>query len=522
MTTLRMILGDQLSYAITSLDGIDPAHDIILMAEVADETTYVKHHKQKIALVLSAMRHFAAELAQAGFRVDYVTLDNPNNTGSFTGELERAIARHHATRVIVTEPSEWRVYEMMRNWSSALTCPIEIREDRRFLATRARFARWANGKKSLRMEFFYRELRRETGLLMAGDAPEGGVWNFDTENRKSLPKDFRPPKRLRFEPDDLTRSVIALVQDKFADHFGDVENFSCPVTRADALKALDHFIDFCLPSFGDYQDAMQIGAPFLSHALLSPALNIGLLDPRDMCVAAERAYQRGLAPLNAVEGFIRQILGWREYIRGIYWFFMPDYPKSNALNATRPLPEFFWTGQTPMRCLSETITDTKRHAYAHHIQRLMITGNFALLAGLDPQHVEAWYLAVYADAFEWVELPNTHGMALYADGGVVASKPYAASGAYINRMSDYCSVCVFDPKAKDGPRACPFNVLYWDFLARHSAAFKSNPRMAMPLKNLAKMSDEKRADLSRRATTLLDHLDDLGMSDFDEQGQLPI
>lgn len=520
MTTIRLILGDQLSRNISSLDGLDPARDIILMAEVRDETTYVHHHKQKIALILSAMRHFAAELSEEGLRVDYVTLDNPNNSGSFTGEVNRAIARHNATRVIVAEPGEYRVLEMMRKWSSQFDIPVEIFEDRRFIASRARFARWADGKKSLRMEFFYREMRRETGLLMNGDEPEGGEWNFDAENRKSLPKEFRAPKRLRFHPDELTQSVIALVAERCADHFGDLDQFGWPVTRKDALRALDHFIHECLPTFGDYQDAMKIGAPFLAHALISPALNIGLLDPREICVAAERAYKQGKAPLNAVEGFIRQIIGWREYIRGIYWHFMPDYEHSNALGATRPLPEFFWTGHTPMRCLSETIADTKRNAYAHHIQRLMVTGNFALLAGLDPREVEKWYLAVYADAFEWVELPNTHGMALYADGGIVGSKPYAASGAYINRMSDYCSTCVFDPKQKDGPRACPFNLLYWDFLGRHEAKFKANPRMAMPMKNLLNMPKDKRAELEKRARDLLGRLDDVPLPSSQQQQKL--
>ncbi len=520
MTTIRLILGDQLTRDISSLDGLDPAHDIILMAEVRDETSYVKHHKQKIALILSAMRHYATELSDEKLRVDYVTLDNPNNSGSFTGEVKRAILRHEATRLIVTEPGEWRVLDMMRDWSSQFDIPVEIREDRRFIASRARFARWADGKKSLRMEFFYREMRRETGLLMDGDAPEGGAWNFDAENRKSLPKEFRASKRLRFDPDELTRSVIRLVDEKCADHFGDLDQFGWPVSRKDALIALDHFIEDCLPTFGDYQDAMKIGAPFLAHALLSPALNIGLLDPREICIAAERAYKQGKAPLNAVEGFIRQIIGWREYIRGIYWHFMPDYARSNALDATRPLPEFFWTGRTPMRCLSETITDTKRNAYAHHIQRLMVTGNFALLAGIDPRQVEEWYLAVYADAFEWVELPNTHGMALWADGGIVGSKPYAASGAYINRMSDYCSGCAFDPKEKDGPRACPFNLLYWDFLGRHETKFKSNPRMAMPMKNLLNMPKDKRADLEKRAKSLLNRLDDIPLPSTQHQQNL--
>jgi deoxyribodipyrimidine photolyase-related protein len=349
-------------------------------------------------------------------------------------------------------------------------------------------------------------MRRLSGLLMDGDEPVGGQWNFDHDNRKSLPKDVTPPQRQRFEPDAITRAVMEMVTARFADHFGDLEPFGWAVTRADALEALDHFIAACLPRFGDYQDAMQQGNAFLYHSVISPYLNIGLLTPREICDRAQDAWSRGEAPLNAVEGFIRQILGWREYVRGLYWLKMPDYAETNALNARRPLPEFYWTGKTEMNCLAQAIGDTRRHAYAHHIQRLMVTGNFALLAGLDPKAVEEWYLLVYADAFEWVELPNTHGMALFADGGVMASKPYAASGAYIDRMSDYCSGCRFKPDVKLGPKACPFNYLYWDFLIRNEVKLKSNPRMAMPYRTLAKMEPERKADIKRHARTFLESL----------------
>ncbi|WP_395662309.1 cryptochrome/photolyase family protein [Aestuariivirga sp.] len=499
MTTLRIVLGDQLTRGISSLRDHQPG-DTVLMMEVAEEATYVRHHKQKLTLIFSAMRHFADELRADGLAVDYIRLDDPANTGSFTSEVQRAIARHSPSRIIVTEPGEWRVQEMMKNWGA------EILTDDRFFASPATFAAWARGRKQLRMEFFYRDMRRASGLLMEGDEPTGGQWNFDHDNRKSLPKDVTPPKRQRFEPDAITAEVMAMVQQRFPGHFGDLEPFGWAVTREDALEALDHFITACLPNFGDYQDAMKQGNVFLYHSIISPYLNIGLITPREICERAEQAWSQGHAPLNAVEGFIRQILGWREYVRGLYWLKMPDYAETNALEAHRPLPDFYWTGKTEMNCLAQSIGDTKRHAYAHHIQRLMVTGNFALLAGLSPKEVEAWYLLVYADAFEWVELPNTHGMALFADGGVMASKPYAASGAYIDRMSDYCSHCRYDPAVKLGPKACPFNYLYWDFLIRNEAKLKSNPRMAMPYRTLAKMDAERKAEIARQSKVFLDKL----------------
>ena len=499
MSTLRIVLGDQLTRTLSALRG-HAAGDIVLMMEVVEEATYVKHHKQKLTFIFSAMRHFAGELRGDGITVDYVRLDDPANTGSFTGEVERAIARHRPSSIVVTEPGEWRVSEMMKGWTA------EILSDDRFFATPAGFAAWAKGRKQLRMEFFYREMRRLSGFLMDGDAPVGGQWNFDHDNRKALPKTLIPPPRRRFAEDATTRDVMDMVATRFPDHFGDLEPFGWAVTRANALEALDHFITACLPNFGDYQDAMAQGNVFLYHSVISPYLNIGLLTPREICQRAEEAWRNGHAPLNAVEGFIRQILGWREYVRGLYWLKMPDYGETNALDAHRPLPDFYWTGKTEMNCLAQAIGDTQRHAYAHHIQRLMVTGNFALLAGLSPKEVEAWYLLVYADAFEWVELPNTHGMALFADGGVMASKPYAASGAYIDRMSDYCASCHFRPEVKLGPKACPFNYLYWDFLIRNEAKLKANPRMAMPYRTLAKMEPERKADIARHAQKFLDSL----------------
>ena len=503
MRTLRLLLGDQLTRAISSLDGLDAAQDAVLLVEVAEETTYVRHHKQKIALILSAMRHFAAGLAAEGVRVDYVPLDDPANTGAFTTELARAAARHRPDRIVVTEPGEWRVLDAMRTWQDRTGIPVEIRGDDRFFCSRPRFARWARGQSTYRMEFFYRQIRRETGILMDGDAPAGGRWNFDRDNRKRLPAALRHPGRDRFPPDQVTRQVLDLMARRFPGHFGTLDGFGWAVTRADALAALGHFVQDCLPSFGDYQDAMRAGAPFLFHAVLSPYLNIGLLTPREVCHAAERAYHDGLAPLNAAEGFIRQILGWREFVRGTYWHRMPEYAGTNALAADRDLPGFYWTGETGMNCLAQVVRDIGRHAYAHHIQRLMVTGNFALLAGIAPRQVEEWYLIIFADAFEWVELPNVHGLILYADGGLLASKPYAASGAYIDRMSDYCRPCRYDPKAKAGPRACPFNLLYVHFLQRNRAALEGNPRLALPYRNLDAMGAADRDGMLRQAETFL-------------------
>lgn len=500
---LRFVLGDQLTRDLSALRDIDPARDIVLMVEVAAEARYVPHHKQKIAFVLSAMRHFAEGLRAEGIRVDYVTLDDPDNTQDFTGELGRAVARHRPASVVVTEPGEWRVWQMLQGWRAGLALPVEIRHDDRFFCTRAEFAALIRARKTGRMEFFYREMRRRTGILMRTDGPEGGQWNFDPDNRKTLPRGLRPPPRRRFTPDPLTRAVLDLVAARFGDHFGDLEPFGWAVTRGDALQALDHFITDCLPSFGDYQDAIKAGEDFLFHSLISPYLNCGLLTAREVCNRVEAAWRAGHVPINAAEGFIRQILGWREFVRGIYWAEMPGYAQTNHLNATRELPALYWTGQTPMRCLAECIGTTRRHAYAHHIQRLMITGNFALLAGVAPSQIEAWYLAVYADAFEWVELPNVHGMVMHADGGRLGSKPYAASGAYIDRMSDYCQGCAYDPKVKLGPNACPFNYLYWNFLIANAATLSPNPRMALPYRTLDRMPAAQRAEIIREANAFL-------------------
>ena len=506
MSTLRIILGDQLTRSISSLRDLDPTLDQVLMVEVRRETTYVAHHKQKLVLVLSAMRHFAEELRREGINVRYTRLDDPENTGSFTGELKRALKGVSPDRIVVTEPGEWRVLEEIMTWSNELAIPTGVRQDDRFYATRARFKEWAAERRALRMEYFYRDLRRETGLLMKDGEPVGGKWNFDPENRKSLPKNVEPPTRCVFPPDETTREVMALIEKEYPDNFGELENFGWPVTREQALQLCDEFIERVLPGFGDYQDAMKEGNAFLFHSLLSPALNLGLITAKEVCERAEAAYLEGSVPINAAEGFIRQILGWREYVHGVYWTYMPGYADTNVLKAERRIPWFYWSGETDMNCMKCAISDTRRFAYSHHIQRLMVTGNFALLAGVHPREIEEWYLAVYADAFEWVELPNTHGMAIFADGGMLASKPYAASGAYINRMSDYCRNCRYDVRQKEGEEACPFNYLYWDFLIRNEETLSDNPRMAFPYKTLSSWDDARRKTVRRDAARFLDSL----------------
>ncbi len=507
MTTLIPILGDQLSLNLSSLDGADPATCVLLMVEVAEEAEYAWHHKAKLAFIFAAMRHHAAALQDAGWCVDYVRLDDADNAGSFTGEIARAVARHDVQQIIVTAASEHRVRAMQDSWQTLFGVPTEIRPDTRFITPPGFFAEWAEGRKQLRMEFFYREMRRMTGLLLDGDQPEGGQWNYDAENRKAPPKGMVPPTPPRFSADAVTTEVLQMVATRFADHPGSLATFNWAVTADGAQTAQEWFLTHALPLFGDYQDAMVTGQPFLWHSLLSPYINIGLIDPLALCHAVEGEYRAGRVPLNAAEGFIRQIIGWREYVRGIYWLAGPDYAQRNFLEAKRALPDFYWTGDTDLNCLKQAIGQTLDHGYAHHIQRLMITGNFALIAGIDPHAVHLWYLAVYLDAYEWVELPNTLGMSQFGDGGMLASKPYAASGAYVNRMSDYCGGCAYDVKQRTGPKACPLNALYWDFIDRNQDKLSGNVRMAMPYRNWRNFDPAVQEDIRKSASDFLNRLD---------------
>ncbi len=502
LRSLVIVLGDQLDLQASGFDGFDAAQDAVWMAEVADESEHVWSGKARIALFLSAMRHFRIALESVGRTVHYTRLDAPDNAGTLAAQLAADLRRLRPRQLVMTAPGDWRVLQAVKGAAAAGDVPLDIREDRHFFVTVREFAAHAKGRKSLRMEFFYREQRRRHRILLdAQGEPEGGQWNFDSDNREAF--DARGPgwvpPRVRFEPDAITREVIDEVNTRFASHPGRLDSFAWPVTREQALQSLAAFIDDRLPLFGRYQDAMWPGDSWLYHSHISAALNLKLLDPHEVVAAAEAAWREGRAPLASVEGFIRQILGWREYVRGIYWTQMPGYAERNRLEARQDLPPWYWTGETDMACLRDVLGQTLAHGYANHIQRLMVTGLYALLLGVEPRQVHTWYLAVYVDAVEWVELPNTLGMSQYADGGVMGSKPYVATGKYIQRMSPHCSGCRYDPGERTGERACPFTTLYWDFLMRHEALMAANPRMALQVKNLARLTVQEKEAVAARA-----------------------
>jgi deoxyribodipyrimidine photolyase-related protein len=507
MKVLRLILGDQLSHNISSLTDANHSKDIVMLCEVMEEASYVPHHKLKIAFLFSAMRHFAEELVEKNYKVHYVKLTDNDNTQSFDTELARAIQKFKPTKIVITEPGEYRVLEKFLRWQKDFLIPVEIRDDIRFFCTKEAFKLFAADKKQLRMENFYHKMRLQYNILLnPNKTPVGGKWNYDSENRKSFKKDLVFPHRLNFKKDAVTEEVLTLVTEKFPNNFGNLDNFYFAVNRSQALKLLKHFIANILPNFGDFQDMMMQDQAFLYHSILSPYINTGLLSPAEVCQEAEAAYFAKEASLNATEGFIRQILGWREFIRGIYWLKMPSYAEENYLGATKKLPDFYWTADTEMNCLKQVVQQTLDHAYSHHIQRLMITGNFALLAGLIPKEVCDWYLLVYADAYEWVELPNTLGMSLFGDGGFVASKPYIASANYINKMSNYCKSCVYSPKQTLEDTACPFNSLYWNFLAEHQNSLNHNSRLYYTYLTWNKKSIEQKEAIRKKARKVLSSL----------------
>ena len=504
LRSLIVVLGDQLDLEASGFDGFDAAVDAVWMAEAAEESTHVWSSKPRTVMFLSAMRHFALAVQGSGRPLHYTRMDAPDNAGSLTAQLQADVARLKPACLAMTAPGDWRVLEAIKALAAANGLPLDIREDRHFFSSIREFAAHAQGRKSLRMEYFYREQRKRHQVLMQGDEPVGGQWNFDADNREAFGAagPGSVPPRASFEPDAVTREVIALVNQRFADHPGRLDSFAWPVTRAQALQSLQAFIQERLPLFGRYQDAMWSGDAWLYHSHLSAALNLKLLNPREVVAAAEAAYHEGHAPLASVEGFIRQILGWREYVRGVYWTQMPAYLERNALGAREDLPAWFWTGATDMACLRDALAQTLEHGYANHIQRLMVTGLYALMLGVNPKQVHAWYLAVYVDAVEWVELPNTLGMSQYADGGVMGSKPYIATGKYIQRMSPHCKGCRYDPAQRSGDSACPFTTLYWDFLMRHEATLARNPRMALQVKNVARLTDAQKQAVTERAASI--------------------
>ncbi len=507
LRTLVVVLGDQLDLDACAFDDFDPAQDAVWMAEAFEESTHVWSSKQRIVLFLSAMRHFAEALRAAGRPLHYSRLDDPTapKSGDTLGKkLSEALATLNPQRVVMTAPGDWRVWQQIKSAVEAAGLVLQICEDRHFFTTVQEFAAHAKGRKALRLEYFYRELRQRYNILMQDGEPVGGQWNFDADNRQAFGSKGPGvlPKRAMFAPDAITRDVMALVNERFAQHPGTLESFAWPVTREHAQQALQRFVDERLALFGRFEDAMWPGEPWLYHSHLSAALNLKLLSAHEVVHAAEAAYQSGQVPLQSAEGFIRQILGWREYVRGIYWTQMPGYIERNALDAQQALPAWFWTGLTSMACLRDAITQTLQHGYAHHIQRLMVTGLYTLLLGVKPQQVHQWYLAVYVDAVEWVELPNTLGMSQYGDGGLMASKPYVATGKYIERMGGPCADCRFNPALREGEDACPYTTLYWDFLMRHQALLSKNPRMALQVKNLARTSDAQRQAVIERADAI--------------------
>jgi deoxyribodipyrimidine photolyase-related protein len=507
---LILVLGDQLDRASAALASIDPKCDVIVMIEAREESTHVWSSKIRTALFLSAMRHHREWLRGQGFTVNYRALGVENDASLASGLLA-AINANKPESVVCLEPGDLRVTAMLQDTCGAVSLPLDLRVDNHFLCSRDEFAAWAGDTKSLRMEFFYRNLRRRYKVLMAGDEPEGGQWNYDAENRKAFgkagPQNVPPPPK--FPPDTITRDVIALVEKNFPDHPGDTSHFNWPVTPEDAQRALDDFIANRLSGFGAHQDAMWTSLVFGWHSLLSTSLNLKLLNPRTVIEKAEAAYRSGNADLESVEGFIRQVLGWREFIRGVYFLDMPGLKTANHYGYVNALPKWYWTGDTDMRCMKGCIDQTLEHGYAHHIQRLMVTGMFGVTAEIAPQDVADWYLAVYVDAVEWAELPNVAGMALFANGGRFTSKPYVASGAYIKRMSNYCGDCRYKPEVKTGASACPLTTLYWNFIDKHEATMAKNPRTALMAKNISRLSEDERAAIRSEAKRMLSDLDAL-------------
>ena len=534
---LVLILGDQLDESSSAFDGFDPAQDRVLMVEAFEESTHVWSHKIRTALFLSSMRHFAESLTARGWQVDYRALDSHGDKTLADGLLA-AIAEHQPQAVIGVEPGDLRVRQQIESAikleaasagymrataqkdakkapkTDNLTGFLTWREDKHFLCSLPQFRKWAGTSSSLRMEFFYRTMRKQYKVLVEGkanDEPAGGQWNFDADNRKSFGKagPQNVPKAIEYKPDAITQDVIKLVNTHFAAHPGQLDDFNWPVTRTQALVALKDFTDKRLPQFGPHEDAMWTNLDFGWHSLLSSSLNLKLLNPLEVVLAAEAAYKKHDLDLASVEGFIRQILGWREFMRGVYFLDMPELKTANHYGHTNALPKWYWTGDTQMNCMKQCIGQTLKNGYSHHIQRLMVTGMFGVTAEISPQQVCDWYLAVYVDAVEWVELPNTAGMALFANGGRFTSKPYVASGAYVKRMSNYCSGCKYEPETRVGANACPMTTLYWNFLDKHEASFAGNPRTALMVKNLQRMTPELRAQVRERAGEMLADLDAL-------------
>ena len=500
--TTIWITGDQLAPQHSALAGVERARACVLMIESLAEARERPYHKRKLVLIFAAMRGFADDLRRAGWHVDYY---------AECEDIETALAAHVAAygpaRMRTMLQSDYGMTERMARAAANAGLDLETTPHVNFISTADDLSQlFARGQERVTMETFYRRMRRKTGLLMDGDQPAGGAWNFDAANRQPPLRDMRFPEATHVPLRAHARAAIAVVEKHFPDHPGSTRDFDLPTTRADALAYADDFIERRLDGFGPYEDAMVLGEARLYHSRLSAAINVGLLHPLELCERAELAYRSGRARLASVEGFIRQLIGWREFVWQAYWRLMPEYRSRNALGASGPVPIWYRDGDTSMACQREAMRFVLELGWAHHILRLMVLGNFALLAGSEPQAMTDWFWTMFVDGYDWVMVPNVVGMTLHADGGFVGTKPYAASANYINKMSNYCGSCAYDPKKTVGDDACPYNALYWDFIARHENRFAANPRMALPLRNWQRRSDADKDAIRARARRLLERV----------------
>ena len=508
--TVRLILGDQLNHAHSWFSQVD--HEVVyVLMEMRQETDYVRHHIQKVIAFFAAMDAFAQHLTDAGHRVIYWKLEDLENTGDLIHNLNILLKKEACTRFEYQLPDEYRLDDQLKQYAESLNIPVTTADTEHFITARYELGEIFAGKKMYLMETFYRIQRRKTGILMQGKDPVGGQWNFDHDNRHTFDSSVPLPSASRVSSNQ--EALWKRIVDAGIQTIGTVDaaHFIWPINRSQSLQVLDEFITFRLPWFGTFQDALTTADPFLFHSRLSFALNSKLLNPTEVLLAVESAWRANpeSISINQAEGFIRQILGWREYMRGIYWVEMPAFAQLNFFDHQQSLPTWFWTGETKMRCLSHSIHQSLDHAYAHHIQRLMITGNFALLAGIHPDELDAWYLGIYIDAIEWVEITNTRGMSQFADGGIVGTKPYVSSAAYIDKMGDYCKDCHYDKKDKTGIKACPFNSLYWHFHVRHREKLERNPRIGMIYRTWDKMNPDHQIALLEKAEHVLANIDTL-------------
>ncbi|MCS6822556.1 MAG: cryptochrome/photolyase family protein [Microscillaceae bacterium] len=511
MAEVRLILGDQLNPNHSWFKQKND-HVLYVMMEVLQETNYVKHHIQKIVAFFVAMRNFAYNLRTQGHRVLYLQLDDEQNLQTIPANLEQIFKQYQATSFAYQLPDEYRLDQQLKAFTQRLSIPTQVYDTEHFLTKREEVAQTFAGKKTYLLETFYRKIRKKYHLLMQNEnEPLTGKWNYDAENRKKYDKKVPIPAPLFFKRN--VQDIVEMLQKYKVETIGkiDAQNFIWACTRAEAEALLHHFVQNSLPYFGTYEDAMHTNEPFLFHSRLSFVMNVKLLHPLEIVQTAIEHWHKNqhFITIAQIEGFVRQIVGWREYMRGVYWANMPDYAQLNFFNHARPLPSWFWTGNVKMNCLNQVINQSLERAYAHHIQRLMVTGNFALLIGANPNEVDAWYLGIYADAIEWVEITNTRGMSQYADGGLVGSKPYVASANYMDKMSSYCQTCPYDKKKKIGKNSCPFNSLYWDFYARNEHLLAKNPRTGLAYLTLSKMDKTEKEALLRQAQFYLDRIEEL-------------